>query len=90
MSGDAEQRSAPAEHGRSERRGGMGGHVGAPHAVVLEIDGLSRSFGALAALSKVSFRVHEGQVFSVIGPNGAGKSTLFNVISGLHAPSAGR
>ena len=58
-------------------------------AVILEVDGISRSFGALAALSNVSFRVHEGQVFSVIGPNGAGKSTLFNVISGLHAPTAG-
>jgi branched-chain amino acid transport system ATP-binding protein len=58
--------------------------------VLLEVDGVSRSFGALAALSKVSFRVHEGQVFSVIGPNGAGKSTLFNVISGLHAPTAGQ
>ena len=57
--------------------------------VVLDVDFLSRNFGALAALSKVSFTVHEGQVFSVIGPNGAGKSTLFNVISGLHAPSAG-
>jgi branched-chain amino acid transport system ATP-binding protein len=57
---------------------------------ILEVDGLSRSFGALAALSKVSFTVREGQVFSVIGPNGAGKSTLFNVISGLHAPTAGR
>ena len=58
-------------------------------AVVLEVDGISRSFGALAALSNVSFAVHEGQVFSVIGPNGAGKSTLFNVVSGLHAPTAG-
>ena len=57
--------------------------------VVLDVAGVSRSFGALAALSKVSFTVREGQVFSVIGPNGAGKSTLFNVISGLHAPSAG-
>jgi branched-chain amino acid transport system ATP-binding protein len=59
-------------------------------AVVLEVDGISRNFGALAALSNVSFGVREGQVFSVIGPNGAGKSTLFNVISGLHAPTAGR
>jgi branched-chain amino acid transport system ATP-binding protein len=58
--------------------------------VVLEVSGLSRSFGALAALSSVSFEVHDGQVFSVIGPNGAGKSTLFNLISGLHAPTAGR
>ena len=57
--------------------------------VVLQVEGVSRSFGALAALSKVSFTVSEGQVFSVIGPNGAGKSTLFNVISGLHAPTSG-
>ena len=58
--------------------------------VVLEIDSVSKSFGALAALSKVSFAVRRGQVFSVIGPNGAGKSTLFNVVSGLHTPTAGR
>jgi ABC-type branched-subunit amino acid transport system ATPase component len=58
--------------------------------VVLDVAGVSRNFGALAALSKVSFSVHQGEVFSVIGPNGAGKSTLFNVISGLHAPTAGR
>jgi branched-chain amino acid transport system ATP-binding protein len=57
--------------------------------VVLEVDFVSKSFGALAALSKVGFTVHRGQVFSVIGPNGAGKSTLFNVISGLHTPTAG-
>jgi branched-chain amino acid transport system ATP-binding protein len=58
--------------------------------VILEVEGLSRSFGALAALSRVSFRVRAGQIFSVIGPNGAGKSTLFNVIAGLHPPTAGR
>src|SRR6266481_9057029 len=58
--------------------------------VVLEVDAISKSFGALAALSRVSFAVRQGQVFSVIGPNGAGKSTLFNVITGLHAPSGGR
>ena len=58
--------------------------------VVLEIDGVSKSFGALAALTKVSFAVRRGQIFSVIGPNGAGKSTLFNVVSGLHTPAAGR
>ena len=57
--------------------------------LLLEVDAVSRSFGALAALSKVSFVVRDGQVFSVIGPNGAGKSTLFNVISGLHAPTSG-
>ena len=58
--------------------------------MILEVDGVSRSFGALAALTRVSFAVSEGEVFSVIGPNGAGKSTLFNVVSGLYAPTAGR
>jgi branched-chain amino acid transport system ATP-binding protein len=62
----------------------------ARHGVILEVDEVSRHFGALAALTRVSLSVGAGQVFSVIGPNGAGKSTLFNVIAGLHAPSAGR
>jgi len=58
--------------------------------VILEVDAVGKHFGALSALSRVSFSVAPGQVFSVIGPNGAGKSTLFNVISGLHRPTAGR
>jgi branched-chain amino acid transport system ATP-binding protein len=57
---------------------------------LLEVDGVSKSFGALAALSGVRLSVRPGEVFSVIGPNGAGKSTLFNVVAGLYAPSAGR
>ena len=62
----------------------------ASDGVVLAVENLSRRFGALAALTGVSFSVRQGEVFSVIGPNGAGKSTLFNVISGLHPPSGGR
>jgi branched-chain amino acid transport system ATP-binding protein len=58
--------------------------------VVLAVEGVSRHFGALAALSGVSFSVRTGEIFSVIGPNGAGKSTLFNVVAGLYPPSAGR
>jgi branched-chain amino acid transport system ATP-binding protein len=57
---------------------------------ILEVSGLGKSFGALAALVDVSLAVRHGEVFSVIGPNGAGKSTLFNVIAGLHVPSAGK
>ncbi len=67
-----------------------GNGVVSPSAPMLEVDGLSRHFGALAALNGVSFEVRPGEIFSVIGPNGAGKSTLFNVISGLHPPTAGR
>ncbi len=57
--------------------------------IVLEVEGVSKSFGALAALTDVSIGVRQGEVFSVIGPNGAGKSTLFNVVCGLYAPTAG-
>ena len=58
--------------------------------LILEVEAVSKHFGALAALTRVSLAVEAGQVFSVIGPNGAGKSTLFNVVSGLHEPTAGR
>jgi branched-chain amino acid transport system ATP-binding protein len=58
-------------------------------ANVLEVAGVSKQFGALAALARVSLAVRQGEVFSVIGPNGAGKSTLFNVVAGLHAPTSG-
>ena len=67
-----------------------GNGVVSPSAPMLEVDGLSRHFGALAALNDVSFQVRPAEIFSVIGPNGAGKSTLFNVITGLHPPTAGR
>ena len=59
-------------------------------AALLQVDGVSKSFGALAALTDVSLTVHAREVVSVIGPNGAGKSTLFNVITGLHGPTRGR
>ena len=58
--------------------------------IVLEVAGVSKSFGALAALTNVSLSVRRGEVFSVIGPNGAGNCPLFNVVSGLYAPTAGR
>jgi len=61
----------------------------ARNGVILEVASVSKSFGALAALSNVSLAVRAGEVFSVIGPNGAGKSTLFNVVSGLHVPTTG-
>jgi branched-chain amino acid transport system ATP-binding protein len=58
--------------------------------LILEIEDVSKHFGALAALTRVSLGVAAGQVFSVIGPNGAGKSTLFNVVAGLYQPTSGR
>jgi branched-chain amino acid transport system ATP-binding protein len=57
---------------------------------MLEIDGLSVSYGGLAALRGVSLTVGEGQFVAIVGPNGAGKTTLFKAISGTVSPAAGR
>jgi branched-chain amino acid transport system ATP-binding protein len=56
---------------------------------LLEVRNLTRTFGALKAVSGVSFSVREGELLGLIGPNGAGKSTLYNLIAGAIAPSSG-
>jgi branched-chain amino acid transport system ATP-binding protein len=56
---------------------------------LLKLEGVSRSFGGVKAVSGVSFAVEPGQLFGVIGPNGAGKTTLFNLITGLIRPDGG-
>lgn len=56
---------------------------------MLQLNGVSRQFGGLAAVSGVSFSVEAGQVVGLIGPNGAGKTTLLNLISGLDQASSG-
>jgi branched-chain amino acid transport system ATP-binding protein len=58
--------------------------------VLLEVQGLSKSFGGLKAISDVTFHVERGEIVSIIGPNGAGKTTLFNLITGIYRPSAGK
>jgi branched-chain amino acid transport system ATP-binding protein len=57
---------------------------------VLEVDGLTKSFGGFTAVSDVQMTVERGAIHAVIGPNGAGKTTLFNLVTGVLAPSAGR
>ncbi len=59
-------------------------------APVLRLEGLNKSFGALAVTRNLNFEVAEGELHAVIGPNGAGKSTLINLISGLVPADSGR
>ncbi|MBF2714111.1 ATP-binding cassette domain-containing protein [Agrobacterium vitis] len=49
---------------------------------ILELNGVSKSFGALVVAENIGFAVEQGEALGVIGPNGAGKSTLFNLING--------
>ena len=56
---------------------------------LLELDGVSLSFGGLKVVDGLDLRVKEGEIVSVIGPNGAGKTTLFNLITGIYRPHTG-
>jgi D-xylose transport system ATP-binding protein len=56
---------------------------------VLALDGVSKSFGPVQALSDVDFEVRPGEVVALVGDNGAGKSTLVKTIAGIHPPDSG-
>ena len=58
-------------------------------SALLEIDGVSKRYGALLANDRISFGVAQGEVVGVLGENGAGKSTLMNIVSGLIQPDEG-
>ena len=58
-------------------------------AALLEIDGLTKRYGATLALDGASFDLRPGEVHAVVGENGAGKSTLLNILSGVVRPDAG-
>ena len=56
---------------------------------ILSVKKLTKSFGGLTAVSKVSMEINEGELVGLIGPNGAGKTTLFNLLTGVYVPSSG-
>ena len=76
---DAGQAAGLARHG-------AGGDRMTP---LLELEGLTKSFGGLRVIDDLDLLVNEGEVVSVIGPNGAGKTTLFNLITGIYRPDEG-
>jgi branched-chain amino acid transport system ATP-binding protein len=56
---------------------------------ILSLQGISKHFGGVAALTKVSFDVLQGEIVGLMGPNGAGKTTLLNIIAGEFPPDRG-
>lgn len=57
---------------------------------VLKTEDLTKKFGGLLALDRVSMEVERGKIVGLIGPNGAGKTTFFNCVSGVHTPTEGQ
>ena len=94
---ESEASSAAAQAAEEDPDGGFqfGGpemHDGAnleKENVVLNVEGLRKTFGGLVATDDATFQVERGTITGMIGPNGAGKSTLFNLVSGFYGPEAG-
>jgi branched-chain amino acid transport system ATP-binding protein len=59
------------------------------NGTILEVRGLSKSFGGLSAVNNVDIEIHHNEIVSIIGPNGAGKTTFFNCITGVLRPDRG-
>ena len=57
---------------------------------ILQVDGLSKYFGGLAAVSNCTLNIKKGSITGIIGPNGSGKTTLFNLIAGNFKPNQGK
>jgi ABC-2 type transport system ATP-binding protein len=58
-------------------------------AIAIEVKDLTKRYGALVAVNKVSFAIEEGEIFGLLGPNGAGKTTTLEMIEGLRKPDGG-
>lgn len=59
------------------------------HAPILSLRGISKSFGAVSALTDIELDIHPGEVVALVGDNGAGKSTLVKILAGVYQPTAG-
>ncbi|MBO8182987.1 MAG: ABC transporter ATP-binding protein [Archaeoglobus sp.] len=57
---------------------------------LLRLENVTKRFGGLVAVNKVSFTVEKGEAIGIVGPNGSGKTTLYNLINGVYFPDEGR
>src|SRR6478672_9998265 len=64
--------------------------VEATPPVLLAVEGVTKHFSGVTALSDVSLDIHPGEILGLLGENGAGKSTLLKILSGVMPPSSGR
>ncbi len=85
----AEQQAAVPSRGGPVRLSWLADRPAAPAGPLLEIEGLTKRFGGVAAADRIDLAVAAGELVSVIGPNGSGKTTLFNLITGLTPADAG-
>ena len=88
FAGAAERELRPAS--RPETRAPSGALEGRARSATLALEGVSLSFGGVAALRDVDLAFADGSITAVIGPNGAGKTSLINVITGVYTPDQGR
>jgi branched-chain amino acid transport system ATP-binding protein len=86
--GAAERKPRPSS--RPETRVPSGAPEDRARPVTLALEGVSLSFGGVAALRDVNLAFADGAITAVIGPNGAGKTSLINVITGVYTPDRGR
>ena len=85
----ARNEEADHEAGAARVASAVSGPPSKSGGTVLEVSGLTRSFGDLVAVDDVSFTVEDGETLGLIGPNGAGKTTVFELVSGYLRPHAG-
>jgi ABC-type branched-subunit amino acid transport system ATPase component len=78
--------AAIVEHSVNDIAGSVQAH---PDQVILQVQGLSKSFGGVTAVRSASLELHRGETFGLIGPNGSGKTTMLNLLSGVYTPDSG-
>jgi branched-chain amino acid transport system permease protein len=88
LNGQDAARGGPAQAGGAARAARAARAAGSAEPA-LKVEGLSKSFGGVAAVRDASFVVPAGSLTALIGPNGAGKSTVFNLVTNLYRPDTG-